>query len=325
MLRKKYDIITIGGATRDFYISTNAGKITNNKKSLTQQKLLSFEYGAKIYAEQLFSHIGGGACNTSVGFSRLGLRVSTRICVNEEDGGKSIKQTLKKEGVDISSVTNNNKEKTGFSFIVVNKRSKSRDHIAFSYRGVNKFLNVDQNDKLNSRWIFLSSFSGKSWQSQLNKIVKIATKNKIKIAFNPGTMQIGTGINKLKNVLKNTSILILNRDEAIELVSSKNHYNQAPHIKTLLQELHKYCPGTVVITDSSNGAYAYNGVKFYSQKALRVNVLDTTGAGDGFSSGMIAGLIKYNGDIRKSLKLGVKNGASVAKKMGAQDGLLRLK
>ncbi len=323
MPQKKYDVITIGGATRDFFISTNKGLIVENKKNLTQKKLLAFEYGAKIYSDNLFFSLGGGACNTAVGFSRLGLKTNIRICINKKREGEWIKKSLKKEGVDIFNVKNNDKEASGFSFIIVNKNSKGHDHIAFSYRGANKFLKINSQEKWNTKWIFLSSFSGKNWQTELNKITKIVKKNNIKLAFNPGSEQLKARLNKLKNILKITEVFIINRDEAIELALSKHHYNQAPHIKTLLRELYNYCPNLVVITDGSNGAYAYNGDKFYFQKSVKIEVVDTTGAGDGFSSGMISGLIKYKGDIKKSLKLGVKNGASVAKKMGAQEGLLR--
>ena len=50
----KYDIITIGGATEDITFYTSEGVLINNKKDLTNQKLLAFEYGAKVKIDKFF-------------------------------------------------------------------------------------------------------------------------------------------------------------------------------------------------------------------------------------------------------------------------------
>ncbi|MEA2088990.1 MAG: carbohydrate kinase family protein [Patescibacteria group bacterium] len=321
MFKAKYDIITIGGVTRDFFVLTEKGVILS-KKNIVAKKFLSFELGSKIYAQSLRSSLGGGACNTAVGFSKLGLKTSIKICVNEKEEGDWIKQKLKEKKVDISQVVNTNKEASGFSFIIIDSGIKSKEHIIFSCRGANKYLKINPKEKFNTKWFYLSSFSGDNWQSQLKNINQIIKNQNIKLAFNPGRRQINEGISKLKFILKNTQVLILNREEAIELILLKHYYSQAPHIKLLLKELYVYSPNLIIITDGTNGVYAYDGKKFYKQKSLKVKVIDTTGAGDAFSSGFIFGFIKYKGDIKKALKLGVKNGASVVKKIGAQEELL---
>lgn len=322
MSKPKYDIITIGGATRDFFVYTNKGTVIDNKKNLIQSKLLAFEYGAKLYADKLYSFLGGGACNTAIGFSRLKLKTAIRVCVNNKEEGDWIKSVLKKEKVDTSLVENNNKESSGVSFIVINENMKNKEHVAFSYRGANKYLKISKKDKFNTNWIYLSSFSGENWAVQLKNIAYIVKNSNIKLGFNPGSLQIESGINKLKDILKITEVFIVNRDEAIELLLSKHHYNHAPHIEELLKGLHQYCPKIVIITDGSNGAYAYDGEKIYFYRGKKVKVVDTTGAGDGFSAGFIGELIKTH-DITRALAMGVRNGASVATKMGAQAGLLR--
>ncbi|MCD4705658.1 carbohydrate kinase family protein [bacterium] len=322
MFKTKYDIITIGGATRDFFVLTEKGIILS-KKNIIAKKFLSFELGSKIYAQSLQSSLGGGACNTAIGFSKLGLKTSIKICVNEKEEGDWIKKRLQEKKVNISQVVNTNKESSGFSFIIIDSGIKSKEHIIFSCRGANKYLKINPKEKFNTKWFYLSSFSGDKWQSQLKNINQIIKNQNIKLAFNPGRRQINAGISKLKFILKNTQVLILNREEAIELILLKYHHSQAPHIKSLLKELYFYSPNLVVITDGTNGVYAYDGEKFYKQKSLKVKAVDTTGAGDAFASGFVFGLIKYKGNIKKALKLGVKNGASVVKQIGAQQGLLK--
>lgn len=323
MQKAKLDVVTIGGATRDFFISSDKCRTVDNKKSLKERKLLAFELGAKHYIKDLHSFLGGGACNTAIGFSRLGLKTAIKICVGIHEEGKWIKKTLKREKVNISLIKSTREEPSGLSFIVIDSKSKSREHIAFSYRGANKYLDIDPKKIINTGWIYLASFSGKDWGKQLKNISKIVKDQNIKLAFNPGSKQLEAGASKLRGILKLTEVLLVNRDEAIELALSQHHYNQAPHINTLLRELKKMGPKIVVVTDGGKGAYAYDGEEFFFMRSLKINPVDTTGAGDAFSSGFVAGMIKYDENIKKSLELGVRNGASVAKKMGAQTGLIR--
>ena len=49
----KYDIIAIGGAVEDITFYTNEGVLLDNQKNLFKQKLLAFEYGAKIKIDNI--------------------------------------------------------------------------------------------------------------------------------------------------------------------------------------------------------------------------------------------------------------------------------
>ncbi|MFZ2199795.1 MAG: PfkB family carbohydrate kinase, partial [Microgenomates group bacterium] len=52
-------------------------------------------------------------------------------------------------------------------------------------------------------------------------------------------------------------------------------------------------------------------------------VVDTTGAGDAFASGMVAGVL-YGKSYDQAVSWGVKNATSVLKYIGAKRGLLKL-
>ncbi|MEA2065300.1 MAG: PfkB family carbohydrate kinase [Patescibacteria group bacterium] len=320
MSRNRFDIITIGGAVKDFFIFLNRSLTFENKKNFFQQKLLSFKYGDKIYLDEFYSNVGGGACNRAVGFSRLGLKSAIKICVNKKKYGDYIISQLKNEKVDTSLIDNNEKKETGMSFVLVDKY-KNRDRVILSYRGVNKFLKIDKKAKWNTDFIFLSSIGYDKWQSEFKNIEQIVKTKKIKLAFGPGNLQISAGLNRLKNILKLSEVLVLNKKEAVELVGLDNKTN----VKELLKILYNHGPRLIAITNGVKGVYVYDGNKVYFQNARKVKTVETTGAGDAFSSGFVGGLIKYNYDIKKSLDLGIKNGASVVQKIGGQQGLLRLK
>ena len=106
----------------------------------------------------------------------------------------------------------------------------------------------------------------------------------------------------------------MNRDEALEFKKLKD-------IKGLLQYIFELGPKLVVITDGANGAYAYDGKKYYFMKAKTTKVVNTLGVGDAFGSALTSALI-YDKNIKEALEWGIKNSASVVSHIGAQAGLL---
>ncbi|KKT83646.1 MAG: Carbohydrate kinase PfkB, partial [candidate division WWE3 bacterium GW2011_GWC2_44_9] len=55
------------------------GKDSSKKRievDLTKQKLLAFEYGAKIMADKIYYTFGGGGANSAVSFANLGLKTA---------------------------------------------------------------------------------------------------------------------------------------------------------------------------------------------------------------------------------------------------------
>lgn len=323
----KYDFITIGGATEDIAFYTQEGILIDNKKDLIRQKLLAFEYGAKVKIDKAFSNFGGGAANTAVSFSRFGFKVACLIAVGEDSRGERVIKNLEKQGVDISLVQKVKNVETGFSFLLV---GPTNEHIVFSNRAANNELRIT-NDELrilgSTEWIYMTSLSGK-WLEVLNKVFSVG---KVKIAWNPGHRQILTGVKILGKYLTKTNVFIVNKDEAIELVlSDKKYKNRSKsffvNVKNLLVALSGCGPEIVVITSGKDGADVFDGIKFYHQKVVKeAKRADTAGVGDAFGSSFVAGLELFKGDIKKSMQLGVKNTASVISQVGAQNGLLRRK
>jgi len=324
----KFDVVTIGGAVKDITFYTNQGRIFSTPENFTAQKMIAFEYGAKIDTKEVYLNWGGGAANSAVSLSRLGLKIETIIRVGKDDTGKSLIKNLNKEKINTNSIQLDTKTPTGFSLILGIDR-KEREHIGFLFRGANNNLSlVSKNlNKVNSDWIYLTSLSGKNWLSNLKIIFNSVSQKKIKIAWNPGNLQLQGGKRFLGNFLKQTNILILNKDEAIELVlsgmklgrKSPKHLNRPLYLLNILQE---WGPKIVLITDGKKGAWAYDGKRIYYQKALSNKVVDTTGVGDAFGSSFLAGWVIGKGNVQKALKLGAINSGSVISKVGAQNGLL---
>ncbi|MBN1779387.1 MAG: carbohydrate kinase family protein [Candidatus Buchananbacteria bacterium] len=329
---KKFDIVTFGGAVKDITFYTDQGKLFATPNNLTAQKMLAFEYGGKINAKEFYHNLGGGASNTGVSFSRLRLKTAVVVRLGKDEDGKEIIAKFKKEKIDTDFIQFDQKEHTGVSFILgVDK--KDREHVAFLMRGANNNLTfpTNQENKLQAKWIYLSSLSGSGWQKTL-KLLFTHAKNEnqnIKIAWNPGILQLQAGKKVIGRYLKQTDVLIVNKDEAIELVLSgvkigrrnPNYLNKPLYLLNILSE---WGPKVVIITDGEKGAWVFDGKKIYHQKVKKSKVLDTTGVGDAFASAFIAGLIYNRGNLDQALSWGMVNSASVCTQVGAQMGLLTL-
>jgi ribokinase len=322
---KNYQIVTIGGATRDIVFFTSESKIIHNPHDLIKQTLIGFEYGAKIISPKACYGFGGGGCNTAVCLSRLGQKVASIVCLGDDREGDSIKKNLVKEKVDTSLIKIKEKETTGFSFFIIDEKTK--EHVAFLFRGANDHLDLSERDldKFKAKWFYVSSLSGKNWLSISSKIIQKIKKDKTKLAWNPGETQLKSGKRGLIGLLKYCDILSLNKSESIELVlSGKGKIKYINNPRTLLKEIYNWGPKIFILTDGRNGAYAYDGRKIYFSKIYDIPVLDTTGAGDCFGSSFLAGLLLYKGDIKKALQMGIYNTAGEVSKVGAQNGLLTL-
>ncbi|TSC96085.1 MAG: ribokinase family sugar kinase [Parcubacteria group bacterium Athens1014_10] len=325
----KTEIITIGGATRDIMFYTDKGRIIDTSENPTCQKLLGFELSAKIDIQQPYYTIGGGACNAAVNFSKLGFKASAVIRVGDDKEGKEIIKNFKKYKINASFAQVDKKIATGFSFLVIGEKNK--EYVAFLYRGANDNLQltthnlqlINNSQQFKTKCVYVSSLSGENWENILNNVVKIKKFNSnIKFVWNPGISQLKAGYSKLKDFLKAADLLVLNQDEAIELVYSSGE--KIKDIERLLKIIKSWGVKIAVITKGAEGASAYDGEKIEHQPAYPTKVVDTTGAGDAFGSTLAAGLILYN-DLGKALKLAAVNSASVLTEIGAHNGLLDLK
>ncbi len=325
---KVFDILSIGGAVSDITFYTDQAKVISTPEDLTAQRLLGFELGAKINPKEIHYTFGGGAANSSVALSRLGYKVGICARLGEDQDGKRLQAWLKKEKVDAGLIQLDRRERTGFSFILAYDK-RDREHVSFVNRGANNNLAFRQQDcrRTCSRWIYLTSLSGNGWLGNLKSIFNFNQDQAGKIYWNPGNLQLQAGKKVLAPYLARTQVLLLNKDEAIELVLSgiklgrknPNHLNRPLY---LLNILHDWGPKIVVITDGAKGGWAYDGKKIYQQKIFKSKVINTNGVGDAFGSAFLAGLIYEKCNIGRALKWGMANSSSVVTKVGAQTGLL---
>jgi sugar/nucleoside kinase (ribokinase family) len=119
---------------------------------------------------------------------------------------------------------------------------------------------------------------------------------------------------KLLPIFDALDVLILNTHEYAELVKKPYQSIDFFHLDLEPEILKKRI---VVITDAEKGSYGYQNGKFYFQEAIKPEkIVDTTGAGDGYTAGFIADYLK-NKDIASAMKNGALYAVKILQKLGA--------
>jgi sugar/nucleoside kinase (ribokinase family) len=176
-------------------------------------------------------------------------------------------------------------------------------------------------DILGSHFFYTSAYTIKndpikSVIKQLIQHLKNVEKTPPKVIFN---LAAYTTVEKCKmdiesDILPYTDILIGNRDE-FSLFSNSNQ----PDALNVCKKIKEQFPNldVVLLTDGSNGCYFLGKDQKGHVPAPKVPVIDTTGAGDGFSAGFIAGYVSEK-DFAQSIKQGVTLGSSICQGYGAR-------
>jgi len=321
-------IICVGSSGKDIFLPTDKGIILDTPEDITSQKKFAFELGAKYQIDNRFEALGGCAANVSAGLAKFEMKVSCYTKIGDDLLGEWIKNELESAGANTSLVQMEKNCRSDLSAIIVNAGSGERT--IFFNRDANEKLEIFPEKLKNTDWIFVSALNGE-WEKNLDTIIGLVKKEKIKLAFNPGQKNIKDNPQKMIETIKACDLLLLNKDEAIEITNNlKPIYSpdrQAINNERLnnevflVKKLRELGPEIVVITDGLKGAWASDNKNLFYIQATEDKPVDTTGAGDAFSSAFLAGYLKGK-KIEESLKWGAANGGSAVRFYGAIEGLL---
>jgi ribokinase len=305
-----FDVISIGSATVDVFIKSGELKLLKTDQVFTGQALIA-PYGAKCEVDHLVVQSGGGGTNTAVGFSRLGLRAAVLARCGRDFASKIILEELKKEKVSDSFLVQVKEDQTDYSTVLI---GPDGGRTILVYRGGTRIEeSLIKWQKLAAKWFYVSSIEGNL--GLLEKLTRFGRQKGIKIAVNPGRKEL-VQKKELIPILNKVDVVILNREEAarltgLTLVDEKVFRSTCLMVKEM-----------AVITDGRRGVMlCTREEKMLVSDGFEVEMADSTGAGDGFGCGFIAGLI-MGWEVKDALKLGIANGASAVTKIGAKTGLL---
>jgi len=256
---------------------------------------------------------GGSAANTIVGLARLGLRTGFIGKVAEDREGELLVNDFRKENVDTSEIIISRKGRSG---VVMGYVDEKGERALYVDPGVNdwlEFKEINVGYAAHTEFLHLTSFVGeKPFEAQKRLISKIFD---VKISFDPGALYTRKSWASLKPIIEKSFVMFPNAKE-VKLLTGQDYEEGS---KSLTRE----GVSIVAVKLGNKGCYVTNGKESYSVEPHKVNVVDTTGAGDAFCAGFLYGLIKGR-DLYECGKLGNFVAARCVSKMGARTGLPRI-
>lgn len=304
--------MSIGGATYDLFVRIPHEKIHGDETS----PFFTLPLGEKIRVQDVIETCGGGASNTSVGLARLGCGAAICSVIGADQWGESLLRNFQKQGVDTKSLTIVEKETTSFSIIL---SGSGGERVILYEPGTNAHMHDALFDRATAAevdWVILNHIQEQACVIE-DDLIDILAMRGAKLTWNPGGCQIDAGIDGKNNrlLLRKTTVLILNKEEALRFTKESD-------IVSALKRLLSCNVANVCITDGSRGTIASDGTKLYRCPAdPAATVIDTTGAGDAFTTGVTWALQARN-SLPEALIAGTINSGSVVGAIGAQAGLL---
>ncbi|EKE11977.1 MAG: hypothetical protein ACD_14C00052G0002 [uncultured bacterium] len=314
-------IITIGSACQDIFFPTKEGVLIETPDDILSQKKIAFELGAKYAIEDRHETLGGNSINVAAGLAKLGENVSSYATIGDDMTGKWILKQVQNAGIGIEHIKIESDCKSDLSAILV--ESNCVDRVIFSSHVASQRMAFDGRLIKYPHWFFIGDLSG-NWQQNLDGILSYVKEKKIHVAFNPRQKTIHEDILKIVHTIGSCDILFVNKDEAIEIVSGCGEIAVRELLESeeyLLKVLRRLGSEVVAITDGERGAWAYDGNVMMHAKAIMQRAVDTTGAGDAFTSGFFASFIKRH-NLETCLKWGIANSSNSVTEYGGQKGLL---
>ncbi len=302
----KLDVLTVGTATRDvFLISKDFAAYEQD-----DENYLVLPGATKIDLPDIANDIGGGAPNAAVTFARTGLKTGCLAKVGVDGPGREIETTIENEGIK-SLLVKDRSHQTGLSVIL---KGPNGEDTMFIHRGAGYEYKPKDFDfaKIRAHWVYITSLGGDLMM--LNRVVNWAAREGIRIAVNPGALEIAKP-QRLLRILRKVDVVLMNHTEAAQLFGTRDQ--DQIFQKARAKGLH-----TVVVTDSKHGAHMLDGSYIYSSGIYRdVAVVDRTGAGYAYGAGLIAA-IAHGRSIQQAMSYAAANATSVISYLGARVGIL---
>lgn len=215
---------------------------------------------------------GGAAANFAVAAAKLGAEAALLCCVGPDGEGEWLLRELEKQGVN-TSLVHRAEAPTGFSVVLVDRRG---ERAMVAYRGANTFLSQAVGKlagSLKASWVHAASIKPDVAEAALSAAKRIGAV----ASYDPGGAVARMGFERLASALKHVDVLFLNEKEAAALAGSGGG-SELERVRELVR--------LVVVKRGARGSAAWFDGSFVEAPAFRVEVVDTTGAGDAFDAAL---------------------------------------
>lgn len=261
-----------------------------------------------------FAIFGGGkGANQAIAAARSGAPTAMLGALGDDDFGRERRADLDAEGIDTASVARRDATPSGVALIVV-EDATGQNRIAY-VPGATRTIAADQSRAAVDRVqpaVILATLEPPP--DALAALFESGQRHGAVVILNATPEAIGA-----RPFLDHIDVLIVNETEAADLLGSPV---SAARGEDAARALSRLGPETVAVTLGAAGAAIIHNGETATFPAPRVEVVDTTGAGDAFCGAFAAELARGS-DPFTAAKVGVAAGSLATTVPGAYPGIPR--
>lgn len=226
--------------------------------------------------------IGGAVVNSAIMLNNLQFPTTLLSRVGHDIWAEWIKRKLAGTLIDLTHLNHDEKIATGLTFVIV---TDDGERTMFSHRGANvQFSSEDIDEQLirNASILHISGYAlmQKPQRNAVRCAVEIAKNNGVPISLDTGLEPALKIPECLRNLLSELTICISGPEEIAELLGSRSTEEAAELLITAGVKL-------AALKLGSKGSFLSNGREQFICPPFPVTAVDTTGAGDSFSAGIL--------------------------------------
>jgi ribokinase len=268
--------------------------------------------GETVTNAELSTHNGGKGANQAAAAALLGASVTILGRVGDDEFGEPLVRALEEKGIDTSLVEPAPGVATGAAFITVTPDGENAITVA---PGANRSLTPEDVDAASG-----AIGAARVLVAQMEVPVETVYRA-VEVAAETGTralVNLAPVFEVPQELLEKLDPLVVNEHEAAFLLGRR--VEGVDGALSAARRLLSLGPHSAVITVGEAGAVFANGESAGHLPAPKVEVVDTTGAGDAFV-GALAAQLAHEASLEEAVAYAVRAGAAAVTKEGAQGAL----
>ena len=245
------------------------------------------EWQEKQSIEEIGIQLGGDAVNQAVYLQMLGMDCGLSICIGADSTGMMLKGALRQKGIDTSLVCERAEGRTGTSMILVDRKGERR---IFSATGMEREISMeDLPDPVPEgvKAITLASLYGldRLERDGLERYLARAREQGILVFADTVYDRYGLGLDGIRHLLPQIDYFLPSYYEAQTLTGADTPEKTAAFFRRQgVKNVLIKCGGNGICMDTQS---CQGWIP-----AMKVDPLDTTGAGDCFVASFLTGIVK---------------------------------
>jgi len=267
---------------------------------------------------------GGAVANLLVASSRLGLRTGFVGCVGDDEFGRFILRDFEREGVDVSHVRKVKGVATGVAFYSLDKTGE-RHYVFYRFPRHSDPESVLRPEDIDAEYIAQSKavhFSEAMLRRNTSRhgvfrALQVSKEHRVLVSYDPNVRPTLWGDREefkkvQRRALGFTDVLLSTADE-LRLITGKKDMEEA------VEKILALGP-SILVTRCGDHYRVITSDLDFKVPLLKVEAVDTSGAGDAFDAGFLTGLLK-KWPLHEAVELGSAVAALKVMNVGTRKGL----